>query len=249
MEKLMSDQLRYVQSYQAMVEANLQALPEDEAMALSVGGHYDRFGVLEFLLLRQLGLSDTATVVDVGCGAGRLAVRLAALPGVRYCGTDVVPQLINYARRRCARPDFGFALVDRIEIPAKAASADFITFFSVFTHLLHEEAFVYLEEAKRVLKPGGTVVFSFLDYGVSHNWGVFQSNIEWVRSRSYMGHINIFMHPADLNLWADKLGFTVAATIRGDEQAIAVNAAHALPDLPVGRHGMGQSVCVWRKPG
>ena len=35
--------------------------------------------------------------------------------------------------------------------------------FSVFTHLLHEESFIYLEDFKRVLKPGGSVVFSFLE--------------------------------------------------------------------------------------
>lgn len=244
----MSDQLRYVQSYRTMVEANLAAFPENEAMARSVGGQYERFGTLEFLLLRQLGLADDARVIDVGCGAGRLAWRLAALPALRYLGTDVVPQLMDYARRRCKRPDFAFRLVERIEIPAPDGEADFVTFFSVFTHLLHEESYVYLEEARRVLKPGGRVVFSFLEFAVAHNWSVFEANLDWVRQRSYMGHINVFMHRDDLRLWADRLGLTVEAFIAGDDPAIAVEAPYTLPDLPAGRHGLGQSVAVLRKP-
>lgn len=244
----MSGQLEFLQSYRAVVDANLAAYPEDEAMARSVGGHYELFGALEHQLLRQLGLGDGAHVVDIGCGAGRLASRLVGYPGIRYSGTDIVPKLLEYTRRKCAaRPDFRFHLTDRIEIPAEITNADFVTFFSVFTHLLHEESYVYLEEAARILNPGGKIVVSFLEYAVDHNWGVFMSNVDWVKQRSYLGHINIFMHRDDFLAWAPRLGLQVLQFHSGDDPFIVIDKAAATPDVRANRYAFGQSVCVLTK--
>ena len=43
-------------------------------------------------------------------------------------------------------------------IPAPDGEADMVCFFSVLTHLLHEESYVYLQDARRVLKPTGKLV-------------------------------------------------------------------------------------------
>jgi SAM-dependent methyltransferase len=244
----MSSQLRYLQGYEGMVAALLRALPEEEAMARAVGGDYERIGVLEHALLRGLGLGPGARVVDVGCGSGRLALQLARHGELRYLGLDVVPALLDYARRRVGREDFRFEAVDRIAIPAPESSADFVVFFSVFTHLLHEESYLYLQEAMRVLRPGGKAVFSFLDYDVEGAWGVFEANLAWVRERTIAGHLNVFLNPRDLRLWARRLGFRVQAIHRGDQPFIAVDAATATAAVAPGTYALGQSVCVLRKP-
>jgi ubiquinone/menaquinone biosynthesis C-methylase UbiE len=81
-----------------------------------------------------------------------------------YLGTDVVPELVSYARTRCAiRNTWRFSLVNGLTIPQRDASADFIAFFSVFTHLARNECLAYLKEAKRVMKPDGKIVVSYLD--------------------------------------------------------------------------------------
>ena len=49
-------------------------------------------------------------------------------------------------------------------IPAPDACADMVCAFSVFTHLLHTETYLYLEDIRRVLRPGGRLVFSFLEF-------------------------------------------------------------------------------------
>lgn len=244
----MSRQFRYVLGYNEMVEAYLAELPEEDAMAAAVGGNFDCYGILEYQVLRRFGLADGDLVVDIGCGSGRLAKQLARLPALRYLGFDIVPRLVDYARRRHGGPRFQFRCVDRTMIPLPDGCADMVASFSVFTHILPEESFVYLEEARRVLKPGGRVVFSFLEQRVGMAWAIFEQNVAWVRQRTMTGHLNVFLHPDDLALWADKLGFTVTALIRGDEPAVEVDADVAGPHLRAGRHRFGQSLCVLAKP-
>lgn len=244
----MSSQFRFLQTYEQMVSGMLRAYPEDQAVALAVGGDYERMGVLEHALLRANGLQPDSSVVDAGCGSGRLASQLRRYPALRYAGTDVVQALLDYARRRVDRPDFRFEKVDRIHLPVPDGEADFVVFFSVFTHLLHEESYVYLAEAHRALRPGGKVVFSFLEFAVPQAWPVFQGNIDWVRNQSIAGHLNVFQHRGDLRLWAERLGFNVVRMHHGDDRFIPVDDEIATEAVPAGAYALGQSVCVLRKP-
>ena len=244
----MSTQFQYVQSYAAMVRAFLAAYPEDEAVTRAVGGSFEHFGVLEHSLLRQYGLRDDSRVIDIGCGAGRLTQQLARYPKLRYLGVDVVPELLDYSRRKLARPDFELALSPGNTIPAPDGQADFVTFFSVFTHLLHEESYAYLEQSLRVLAPGGRVVFSFFEFAVEAQWGVFEGNVDWVRKRSFLGHINVFLHADDIRIWARRLGFEMVDLVRGDRPNVMVTEATATPNVPAGPAVLGQSYCVLQKP-
>lgn len=246
----MSGQLRFLTGYEQLVKNLLASLPEDDAAAQAVGGSFEYYGVLEHALLRGEGLRDGSTVVDVGCGSGRLATKLARYPKLRYLGLDVVPELLDYARRKAGRPDFRFEKVDAARLPFDALVADFCVFFSVFTHILPEESYVYLEEAHRVLKPGGKAVFSFLEHASAASKPVFDANLAWVRERHMAGHLNTFLHRADLRLWAERLGFEVAALHLGESKFIEVDADCAAPPaIPEGLYALGQSVCVLRKRG
>ena len=244
----MSSQFRFLQTYEQMVAAMLRAYPEDEAVALAVGGDYERIGVLEHAVLLANGMQPDSSVVDAGCGSGRLASQLRRYALLRYVGTDMVEALLDYARRRVERPDFRFERIDRIHLPVPDAAADFVVFFSVFTHLLHEESYVYLAEAHRALRPGGKVIFSFLEFAVPQTWPVFQGNIDWVRNQTIAGHLNVFQHRADLRLWAERLGFNVVQIHHGDDRFIRVNDVAATETVPAGRYALGQSVCVLRRP-
>lgn len=161
----------------------------------------------------------------------------------------MVPELLDYARRRAGRPDFRFEKVDAARLPFDALAADFCVFFSVFTHILPEESYVYLEEAHRVLKPGGKAVFSFLEHASALSRPVFDANLAWVRERHMAGHLNTFLHRADLRLWAGRIGFEVAALHLGESRFIEVDAECAAPKVAEGLYALGQSVCVLRKRG
>ena len=243
----MSTQLRYLTGYTRMVDACLGSLDEDEAMAAAVGGNFALYGTLEYLVLHRVGLVPGALVVDLGCGSGRLASALRMRADIRYVGTDLVFKLLGYANRHWGGTPFLFCQVDRPVIPLGDGQADLVASFSVFTHILPEETFVYLEESRRVLAPGGRLVFSFLDLRLDTAWAVFEQNLDWVRNRTMAGHLNVCLNPDDLRLWADRLGFEVESMIRGDEPV--VHLTEAVGALPAGDHPFGQSLAVWRKPG
>src|SRR5438477_4359079 len=130
---------------------------KDEALRRAVGGEFDAVGKLEYYLLRSLGLNSGHLVIDVGCGSGRLAQQLAGDKTIRYVGTDVVPRLIEAVKVLSKRDDWEFHVVKDIRIPCPDNVADFVVFFSVLTHITHEESFKYLREAARCLKHGGHV--------------------------------------------------------------------------------------------
>jgi SAM-dependent methyltransferase len=222
---------------------------ENEAMAAAVGGEFAAVGAIERDLLVQWGLRDDAYLVDVGCGSGRLAQPLdqGGFAG-RYLGTDVVPELLAHARKSIDRPDWRFELADGLAIPEADEQVDMVAFFSVFTHLLHEHSYVYLREARRVLKPGGRVVFSFLEFAVAGHWPVFDARAEGGQWAA--GSLDMFMSRDAIGAWAEHLDLRVLALERGDTAHIPLSHPVVFDDGTVveGTGALGQSVCVLEKP-
>lgn len=238
---------RYVRDYQVLVDRLLMQQSRDHAMLTAVGGS-DQVGDQEFAAAVRFGFAERGYLVDVGCGSGRLARRIARLPEARFLGTDVNPKLLQYAADSCKRPDFKFAQVDSTQIPEADSTADMVTFFSVGTHMLHEEFFLYLEEARRVLKSGGRTVFSFLDAQTPHGRAVFSETIAVVRNGGELDHLNVFIGRSDVPVWAAMLAMKLVDIIPGDAPwAGSDSAAERLVDRDLAGQGFGQSIAVLEK--
>jgi SAM-dependent methyltransferase len=234
-------------SYPEFVHALLKSHPLDEAMSLAVGGGFEALGLLERALLIQCGLGPNDYLIDVGCGSGRLAKPLSDYLSGHYLGIDVVPELVEYARTLVGRPDWRFEVADGFRIPEEDGRADVVCFFSVFTHLLHEQSYLYLQEAKRVLKPNGKIVFSFLEFAIGVHWELFQYAIDGAYGSSQP--LTMFLSRDAIHAWAERLGLKIECIQDGDVPHIRLSAPVVFSDGKVfegkGKLGpRGQSVCV-----
>jgi SAM-dependent methyltransferase len=125
------------------------------------------------------GLQPSHSVLDIGCGIGRMARPLSGYlsDAGSYDGFDVNREGVGWCRRRYARfKNFHFQVADlynRRYNPRGAQKAidyrfpyederfDFAILTSVLTHLLEDEAEHYLAETARVLRPGGRALATF----------------------------------------------------------------------------------------
>lgn len=104
-------------------------------------------------ILEELAPPAGLDVIDVGCGAGGLARRLAGL-GARVVGVDVSTVALERARAQAGAGER--YLEGRAEaLPLPDASADLVVFHNSLHHVPGLDR--ALAEARRVVRPGGAV--------------------------------------------------------------------------------------------
>ncbi len=222
-------------AYTAQVERTASFVPEQVAMSAAIGGDFDYIGAVEVAALQRHGLEPDDRVIDVGCGSGRLAKPLSQYLRGPYSGFDVVEGLVTYARDTVGRPDWRFDTVDHIAIPEPDDCADVVCFFSVLTHLLHEQSYWYLEEARRVVRPGGTILASFLEFADPAHWHAFAKQVENAKRPDHADPLSVFIERDVLRTWAGRLDLEVVDIHAGDAE------------IAEGLY-LGQSLCVMRRP-
>jgi SAM-dependent methyltransferase len=100
------------------------------------------------------------SVLDFGCGAGRVLPHFAALTTDCACtGCDVDASAVAWDRRHL--PDLQWSLSSFAPpLPFASASFDLVYSISVFSHLDRGLADRWLRELRRVLVPGGVALLS-----------------------------------------------------------------------------------------
>lgn len=96
-------------------------------------------------------------VLDAGCGVGYGTAFLADAAH-RAVGGDVDESSIAYARERYARSNTDFVVLDATAMPFPDGSFDVVCSFETIEHVTDPAVFVM--EAARVLRPGGTFILS-----------------------------------------------------------------------------------------
>jgi len=126
------------------------------------------------------GLRHDHSVLDVGCGIGRMAVPLTGfLDGNgSYDGFDIVKSGITWCKKHISTrfPNFRFhhtGLYNQLYNTSDKTNAgsfvfpfdsnvfDFVFLTSVFTHMMPAEVEQYIKEISRVMKPGASCLMTF----------------------------------------------------------------------------------------
>lgn len=115
-------------------------------------------------------LDDGDLVLNIGCGIGSLEARLEH----NIAGIDLSEPMIRAAQRRVDAP---FILGDARKLPVQEGSVDAVVFVATLEFI--EEIHSVLEEAKRILRPGGAILALLMNTQSAY----IQTNLE--RDGSY----------------------------------------------------------------
>ncbi len=103
-------------------------------------------------------LAEMGRVLDFGCGCGRVVRHLAAA-GAEIHGCDPNPHAIRWCEQHLP---FGHYAATALAPPLPYPDAHFglVYAFSVFTHLTVDLQGAWMDEMRRVIAPGGFLLFS-----------------------------------------------------------------------------------------
>jgi SAM-dependent methyltransferase len=178
----------------------------------------DRAQRMARMLSRALdGVTAPACVLDLGCGDGA-ATRLAAQrnPGHRMIGMDWSAGSLGLARQ------LGLTVVRAgvgPHLPVASQAVDVVIMSELIEHLVDTDT--ALDEAHRVLRPGGSLLLSTPNLAAWYNRGLIALGVQPVFSEVSLrgvygrpgsqvaGHLHLFTRRALVGLLAAR-GFAVA---------------------------------------
>ena len=145
-------------------------------------GHDHWYELLNLPSFLELLPSTPGTLIDLGCGEGRLGTELTAR-GFEVLGVDSSPTLVQAAARR----ESPVIHADAARLPLRPEICDMVVFFMSLQDM--DDASTAVAEASRILRPGGRLYIATLH--PMNTAGAFTSeddDADFLITESYFGH-------------------------------------------------------------
>jgi SAM-dependent methyltransferase len=122
-------------------------------------GSWAATSIAATLSAHDVEIDELDSILDFGCGCGRVLRHWRSLYNTKVFGTDYNPTLIEWCRRNLPFAEVG---VNHLHPPLKYTDANFdlVYALSVFTHLTEELQLDWIRELFRIVRPGGYLVLS-----------------------------------------------------------------------------------------
>lgn len=175
-------------------------------------------------------LTQDSTVLDIGCGIGRLARPLTKTlsPNGRYYGFEINRGAVEWCQEAYAEhANFRFEWIDLhskvyndggrtlsrdYRFPLPDNYVDLVILASVFTHMMFEDQAAYLREIARMLKPGGRTLITYflIDAKISAHYAARSVSGDmhpvmngYIADRQNPEAVVLMKEPAVLKMYAD----------------------------------------------
>lgn len=128
----------------------------------------DHASVLHYVLSQSgVELESVPRVLDFGCGCGRVIRWWPRVEGTALTGCDYNPALVRWCERNL--PFASFAVNELLPpSPFGAGSFDLVYSLSILTHLTEEAQRAWIAEWRRILAPGGYLMFTVSGDSYTH---------------------------------------------------------------------------------
>lgn len=126
------------------------------------------------MMANKVGINASDIVLDAGCGVGGSSTWIARNTGAKVIGIDISETQLSMARKY-ARPGVEFRSVDFTSTTFMSES--FTVFWALESSCHAPDKLLFLQEAYRLLKPGGRVIIadgfaSYPDAKMLEGWAV-----------------------------------------------------------------------------
>ena len=167
--------------YQSVTGTRKPMTPPIMSSLLVGSGNFQAIGnAIKRNLINQTGLHKNSTVLEIGCGYGRVAAALTELicsPG-RYDGVEIVEKAVDWCTKEISSryPNFRFHHADisnpyakrkdgqpasTYRLPFDDNTYDVVYLTSVFSHMRPSDIKAYLNEISRVMKLHGKCFITY----------------------------------------------------------------------------------------
>lgn len=164
-------------------------------------------------------IAPNSTILEVGCGSGRLSARAARLLEAKVVAMDISADQLRYARNLCMAIGTSCSLTQAsgFEIPFTDNSFDVVMSEGVIEHFEPNATKLMVDEHARVCRSGGKVIISVpnvLNLPLSyHKWRVGKNFVAYPERSYSVWKLQTLMRNCSLKIVA-KSGFAPGAAIR-----------------------------------
>jgi SAM-dependent methyltransferase len=152
----------------ARLRAQVGPLHADAEFFLESGKHNADL-IRDLLEEGGSSLEELDSLLDWGCGCGRVLRHWSGLRRTRVYGCDIDQRMVDWCNEHLP---FAEATLNELSppLPYDDSTFDLVYAFSVMTHLSKELQHSWVQECSRVLKPGGNLLISTLgEYYATRN--------------------------------------------------------------------------------
>jgi SAM-dependent methyltransferase len=143
--------------------------------------------IAEETFLIETYLDRTGKTLEAGTGGGRIVLELKSMGFSSLHAFDYVPGLIEVAKKKDLSGCISFEVQDATCLTYQDSSFDQLLYLAQIISTIEEEngRLQALQEAHRILKPGGRALFSFLSFDARRKstlYGAYLSYLSLLRT-------------------------------------------------------------------
>jgi SAM-dependent methyltransferase len=159
-------------------------------------------------LLELASISARDEILEIGCGVGRIAREIA--PHCRsWTGTDISANMLSHASARLeGLENTRLVHLKRVGLDHFAENSfDVVYATNMLAHLDEMDRWRYVQEAFRVLRPGGRIFIDNIDMESEAGWSMFSNDAIRYRDVERPPYMPRFSTAAEFTAYANRAGF------------------------------------------